>query len=209
MLEPVTLENRFVRLEPLTSSHVPRLLEIAQRAPDAYTLTSVPPTLEGMTKYVNAALEARAHGNALPFATVDLSSGRVVGSTRLANLERWAWAPGNPNAKTDGSPDAAEIGWTWLAPEAQRTPVNTAAKLLVLEYAFSTWRVRRVTLKTDARNERSRNAILRIGAQFEGILRAHVPAADGGIRDSAMFSILESEWAEVKARLEGKLATSD
>jgi N-acetyltransferase len=112
-------------------------------------------------------------------------------------------------AKTDGTPDAAEIGWTWLAPEAQRTAVNTSAKLLMLEYAFEVWHVRRVTLKTDARNERSRNAISRIGAHFEGILRAHVPAADGGIRDSAMFSILDSEWADVKARLEVRLKGRD
>jgi N-acetyltransferase len=205
MIEPVTLENTFVRLEPLSEAHISPLLEIAQRAPEAYTLTSVPPTLEGMTAYVNTAMGARASGRALPFATVDQRSGRVVGSTRLGNLEFWAWMPGHPNAKTDGTPDAAEIGWTWLAPEAQRTPVNTAAKLLMLEFAFETWCVRRVTLKTDARNERSRNAIERIGASFEGILRSHLPAADGGVRDSAMFSLLQTEWSGAKARLEAML----
>jgi N-acetyltransferase len=209
MLEPVTLEHRFVRLEPLSLAHVPRLLEIAQGAGEAYALTSVPHSLEGMTTYVQTALEARAQGRALPFATVDRASGRIVGSSRLASLEFWAWTPGHALAKTDGTPDAAEIGWTWLAPEAQRTAVNTSAKLLMLEYAFEVWHVRRVTLKTDARNERSRNAISRIGAHFEGILRAHVPAADGGIRDSAMFSILDSEWADVKARLEVRLKGRD
>ncbi len=206
MLEPISLENQFVRLEPLLETHIPQLLQIAQNASEVYRLTSAPASLEGMTAYVRTALEAHGQGKALPFATVSKASGAVVGSTRLANLEYWAWAAGNPHAKTDGTPDAAEIGWTWLAPEAQRTGINTSAKLLMLGHAFETWNVRRVTLKTDARNDRSRNAILRIGAQFEGILRAHVPASDGGVRDSAMYSILRSEWSDVKARLEGLLS---
>jgi RimJ/RimL family protein N-acetyltransferase len=221
VIEPVTLENAHVRLEPLSERHIPQLLEIAGRAPEVYTLTTVPPTLEGMTGYVNTALEWMAQGKALPFATCAPDgaalAGTVLGSTRLANLEYWAWPAGHPLVRTDGTPDAAEIGWTWLAPQAQRTRVNTAAKLLMLTHAFETWRVQRVTLKTDARNERSRNAILRLGAQFEGILRAHVPAADGmtgravrdGIRDSAMYSIVATEWEAVKAGLEEKLARVD
>ena len=206
MLQPVTLQNQFVRLEPLSHAHIPALLGIAQTSPrDVYALTTVPDTLFGMTAYVNTALEMAAQGRAAPFATIDASSGQVVGSSRLANLEFWMWAAGNRLAKTDGTPDAAEIGWTWLAPTAQRSPVNTAAKLLMLTHAFETWQVRRVTLKTDARNERSRNAMLRIGASFEGVLRCHVPASDGGVRDSAMYSVLETEWADVKARLEEML----
>lgn len=206
MLQPVTLQNRFVRLEPLSEKHIPALLEISQSSPrDVYALTTVPDTLSGMTAYVDAALELVAQGRAAPFATIDAVSGQVVGSSRLANLEFWAWAAGNRFAKSDGTPDATEIGWTWLAPSAQRSPINTAAKILMLTHAFETWRVRRVTLKTDARNERSRNAILRIGASFEGVLRSHVPASDGGVRDSAMYSVLESEWLGVKARLEGML----
>ena len=208
MLQPVTLQNQFVRLEPLCHAHIPALLGIAQSNPrDVYALTTVPDTLAGMTAYVDAALEMVAQGRAAPFATINASSGSVVGSSRLANPEFWAWAAGHPLAKTDSTPDAAEIGWTWLAPVAQRSPINTAAKLLMLSHAFETWRVRRVTLKTDARNERSRNAILRIGASFEGVLRCHVPASDGGVRDSAMYSILEMEWLGVKARLEGMLCS--
>ena len=208
MLQPVTLQNQFVRLEPLLPAHIPALLGIAQTSPrDVYALTTVPDTLAGMTAYVDAALEMAAQGRAAPFATIDAISGSVVGSSRLANLEFWAWAAGNRQAKTDGTPDAAEIGWTWLAPAAQRSSINTAAKLLMLSHAFETWRVRRVTLKTDARNERSRNAILRIGASFEGVLRCHVPASDGGVRDSAMYAILEVEWPGVKARLEGMLGS--
>ena len=206
MPEIFILQNAVVRLEPLSESHIPALLRIAESAPETtYALTSVPPTLKGMTAYVRAALEAREQGSAVPFATVSSATGEVVGSTRFGNIERWAWAEGNPLRKPDGSPDAAEIGWTWLALSAQRTGINTSTKYLMLRHAFETWRVRRMTLKTDARNAQSRNAILRIGAQFDGILRAHVPASDGGIRDSAMFSILQSEWSDVKARLEAMI----
>jgi N-acetyltransferase len=206
MSELFTLQNKTVRLEPISAAHIPALLEIARSAPETtYALTSVPPTLEGMTAYVRGALEALEQGSAVPFATVSGVTGEVVGSTRFGNIEHWAWGAGNPLRKTNGSPDAAEIGWTWLAPSAQRTGINTSAKYLMLRHAFETWQVRRMTLKTDARNAQSRNAILRIGAQFDGILRAHVPAADGGIRDSAMFSILASEWEAVKARLEGMI----
>jgi N-acetyltransferase len=192
------LENQFVRLEPLSENHIPALLEVAQTTPpEIYALTSVPRTLEGMTAYVQTALQARDSKNAMPFATT--ANGIVVGSTRFGNLEYWAWD------KQTGNPDAAEIGWTWLAPSVQRTKVNTSAKLLMLEYAFETWQIQRMTLKTDARNERSRNAILRIGASFEGILRAHMPSSDGGIRNTAMYSILASEWQDVKTRLQNYL----
>jgi N-acetyltransferase len=191
-------ENQFVKLEPLTENHIPALLEVAQSTPpEIYALTSVPRTIEGMTSYVQAALQARDAKNAMPFATT--ANGIVVGSTRFGNIEYWNWD------KKTGNPDAAEIGWTWLAPSVQRTKVNTVAKLLMLEFAFETWQVQRVTLKTDARNERSRNAILRIGASFEGILRAHMPSSDGGIRNTAMYSILKSEWTDVKTRLENFL----
>jgi N-acetyltransferase len=192
------LENQFVRLEPLSENHIPALLEVAQTTPpEIYALTSVPRTLEGMTAYVQTALQARDSKKAAPFATT--ANGIVVGSTRFGNLEYWAWD------KQTGNPDAAEIGWTWLAPSVQRTKVNTSAKLLMLEYAFETWQIQRMTLKTDARNERSRNAILRIGASFEGILRAHMPSSDGGIRNTAMYSILASEWQDVKTRLQNYL----
>jgi N-acetyltransferase len=190
-----TLENQFVRLEPLSKQHIPALLEIAlSTPPEIYVLTNVPRTLEGMTAYVQTALQARDAQKAMPFATT--AGGIVVGSTRFGNIEYWDW-----DQKT-ANPDAAEIGWTWLAPSVQRTKVNTSAKLLMLEFAFETWQVKRMTLKTDARNERSRNAILRIGASFEGILRAHMPSSDGGIRNTAMYSILASDWGDVKKRLQ-------
>jgi N-acetyltransferase len=192
------LENQFVRLEPLSALHIPALLEIAQSTPaDIYALTTVPRTLDGMTTYVQTAIQARDAKNAVPFATT--ANGQVVGCTRFGNLEYWAWD------KQTANPDAAEIGWTWLAPSAQRTKINTSAKLLMLEFAFETWQVQRVTLKTDARNDRSRNAILRIGASFEGVLRAHMPSSDGGIRNTAMYSILASEWADVKNKLQNYL----
>ena len=192
----LTLENAVVRLEPLSQNHIPALLAIAQSAPEVYRLTTAPSTLEGMTAYVQSAVLAREKRQAVPFATINVVTGAVLGSTRFGNLEYWAWAAQRPDI-----PDAAEIGWTWLALDAQRSPINTNAKLLMLEYAFEVWRVQRMTLKTDARNQRSKNAILRIGASFEGVLRSHMPATDGGVRDTAMFSILESEWAGVKRHL--------
>jgi N-acetyltransferase len=181
------------------------LLAIAQATPEVYALTTAPTTLEAMQAYVAAAQAARDKNLAVPFATINAQTGEVLGSTRFGNLEYWAWAQNNPHQKTDGTPDAAEIGWTWLAPQAQRTAINTNAKLLMLEYAFEVWRVQRMTLKTDSRNERSKNAILRLGATFEGVLRAHMPATDGGIRHTAMFSILAEEWAEVKVNLERRV----
>ncbi|MER3444684.1 MAG: GNAT family N-acetyltransferase [Armatimonadota bacterium] len=200
---PLTLEGRRVRLEPLTLEHLPVLLELAQAEP--YPLTTVPRTLEGMRVYVQTALDEQARGNAVPFLTADKRSGRAVGSTRFANFEHWKWPAGSPLAR-GGLPDAVEIGWTWLAPQAQRSGVNTEAKLLQLAHAFEVWGVRRVTLKTDARNQRSRRAIERLGARLDGVLRAHLPAADGGVRDSAVYSVLLEEWPGVKARLEGFLA---
>ena len=204
-LEPVTLEGSVARLEPLSLTHVPALLEAAHVSRETYSLTSVPDTFPGMTAYVQTALDGFARGEVLPFATLDARSRRVVGSTRFANLEFWPWPTGAALARTDGTPDAAEIGWTWLAQNAQRTGINTDAKRLMLGFAFTVWKVRCVRLKTDARNERSRNAILRLGANFDGILRAHTPAADGGVRDSAYYSILAAEWPSVSQRLEGFL----
>lgn len=212
IVQPIVLEGTRVRLEPLTLEHLPALLELAQL--EDYPLTAVPNTEAEMQKYIEAALESQTKGSAIPFVTVDKNpstSGRgagvrgIVGSTRFGNIEYWAWPEGSPMIRP-GLPDAAEIGWTWLAPKAQRSPINTEAKLLMLTHAFEVWQVRRMTLKTDERNMRSRNAIARLGANFDGVLRAHVPASDGGIRNSAMYSILAEEWPMVKARLEGFLA---
>jgi N-acetyltransferase len=203
----LTLENSVVRLEPLSQAHIPALLAIAQSAPEVYRLTTAPTDLAGMTAYVESAALAREQRQALPFATINAKTGEVLGSTRFGNLEYWIWEENHSLKRSNGTPDAAEIGWTWLAPAAQRTAINSNAKLLMLEYAFETWRVQRVTLKTNAQNHQSRNAILRIGASFEGILRSHMPGINGAaIRDTAMYSILESEWAGVKARLQVSVA---
>lgn len=201
--KPIVLEGKRVRLEPLTLDHLPLLLELAGL--EDYPLTILPKTETGMRGYIQTALDLQAKGNALPFVTVDKSMNKAVGSTRFANFEYWSWPQGAQMSRP-GLPDAVEIGWTWLAPHAQRSGINTEAKLLQLTHAFEVWRIHRLTLKTDARNMRSRNAIERIGGKLDGILRAHLPASDGGLRDSAMFSILGSEWPEVKARLQGFLA---
>jgi N-acetyltransferase len=194
-----------VRLEPLRPELAPALLEAAMLDRQTFVLTGVPDSLESAHTYIETAVQSREAGLAMPFATVRLSDNRVVGSTRFGNLEFWPWAAGNPHAKNDGTPDAAEIGWTWLEPGVQRSGINTEAKRLMLGYAFETWRVLRMTFKTDARNTRSRDAIERLGAKFDGVLRAHVPASDGGIRDSAYYSILAAEWPQVRARLDGLL----
>ena len=205
VVSPVTLEGRWVRLEPLGRGHAAGLLAAASGSRDTYGFTTVPGTAAETTAYIGGALAEQAAGRALPFATIDRARGAVVGCTRLFNIEFWPWPAGNPNQRGVDRPDAAEIGWTWLAASAQRTPINTEAKLLMLTHAFDVWRVHRVSLMTDARNQRSRNAILRLGARFDGVLRAARPASDGAIRDTAAFSILEAEWPAVRANLEARL----
>jgi RimJ/RimL family protein N-acetyltransferase len=203
LTQAITFEGKLVRLEPLTMAHLPALLEIAQL--EDYPYTAVPKSQLEMQRYIQAALDEQAQGQALPFATVDKRASRVVGSTRFMAFEYWPWPKNSPHHRPL-RPDAVEIGHTWLAPPAQRTGLNTEAKLLMLTHAFEKLGVRRVTLKTDARNLRSRRAIERLGAHLDGILRAHRPAADGGIRDSAMYSILAEEWPAIKTRLLGLLA---
>jgi RimJ/RimL family protein N-acetyltransferase len=144
-----------------------------------------------MTAYVRSALADRERGLALPFVTCLKPDGKVIGSTRFGNID-------TANRK-------AEIGWTWIAPRWQRTAVNTEAKMLMLTHAFEVWNCIRVEFKTDALNERSRDAILRIGARQEGILRNHMVTDSGRFRDSVYFSIIESEWPAVKSALQNKL----
>jgi len=201
----VVLEGRHIRLEPLTLGHARALVEVANGPRESYGFTLVPADETSMLRYIEAALRDQEAGRALPFATVAKATGRVVGSTRFGNIEFWAWPPDNPHQRGPDVPDVAEIGWTWLAADAQRTPINTEAKLLMLAHAFETWRVHRVSLMTDARNERSRRAILRVGAQFDGVIRAQRMAFDGTIRDTAAFSILESEWPTVKRQLQSRM----
>jgi RimJ/RimL family protein N-acetyltransferase len=209
VVEPVILGGRVVRLMPLEPAAVDGLLLAANERRDSYGYTLVPATAEEMHRYVLAAREDQRSGWALPFVISHEPTGRIVGSTRFLDLAYWdeapAWPPGRPSAGGEGSPSAAEIGSTWLAASVQRTAVNTEAKFLMLQHAFEVWRVARVTLKTDARNERSRRAIERIGAQFEGIRRAHLPATDGTVRDTAYYSIVRDEWPALRDVLERRL----
>ncbi len=204
---PVTLADAVVRLEPMTHAHIGGLHEAASAERSTFGLTLVPDSLAGWATYVDKMLAEQRAGTTIPFTTFDAGSGLVVGSTRLMTIERWTWPDaGNPHQRSHELADACEIGGTWLARRAQRTAVNTHAKLLMLTHAFEAWEVRRVTLKTDARNARSRTAIERLGARFDGVLRAHMPAFDGGVRDTAFYSILAAEWPDVKARLVARAA---
>ena len=207
------LENAFVRLEPLTLGHVDGLFAAATADRSTFDLAPVPRDRAEMDAYVARALEDEAAGRAYAFAICEKGAGSIVGSIRLMNLEWWSWpagpidVAGEPRVPGSDPPDVVEIGHAWLTPAAQRTAVFTSACLLLMRHAFEGWRVHRLTLKTDARNERSRAAITRLGGHFEGILRAHLPAADGRIRDTAMFSIVRTEWDRVRIRLESALAS--
>ena len=191
VVEPVILQGRHVRLEPLTPAHAAGLAEVGLDD-DLWKWIPTPVrTPKEMSAYVQSALQDQAAGTALPFALIDKSSGRIIGSTRYANIER--------------EHHRLEIGWTWVARPWQRTAINTEAKYLLLRHAFETLKCMRVELKTDSLNERSRAAILRIGASQEGIFRNHMMTATGRIRHTVYFSIVNSEWPEVKARLEARL----
>jgi RimJ/RimL family protein N-acetyltransferase len=188
----VILEGEFVRLEPLRIGHVEPLAE-AGIAEGVWRWTVQDITsVDQMRQYVETALNEQERGVSLPFVTRERTSGRVIGSTRFGNI--------------DSGNRGVEIGWTWINPEWQRTYVNTEAKLLMLTHAFETWNCVRVQLKTDALNEKSRNAILRIGAKFEGILRQQMITDSGRLRDTAYFSIIDKEWNEVKSNLLSKLS---
>jgi N-acetyltransferase len=198
--ESLVLPGRLVRLEPLDYRHVAGLAAASADDPALYQWSPVPQGEAPATRYVETALAWRDAATALSFAIVRVGDGVLIGSTRFFDLERWAWPPGHPRHGR-AFPDACEIGYTWLTKSAIRSGANTDAKLLMLTHAFETWQVLRVCLHTDARNQRSRDAIERIGAKFEGILRSHRMAADFIARDSARFSIVAAEWADVKLRL--------
>jgi N-acetyltransferase len=189
------LEGDYVRLEPLALRHVPGLLQAAAQDPSLYQWVLVPQDEPAMRRHVEDALAARAKGMAVPFAVVRLADETVIGSTRFHQLDYWA------RREPRETPDTCEIGYTWLAREALRTEANTEMKRLMLTHAFEVWRVRSVCLHTDVRNQRSRNAIQRIGGKFEGVLRAHRLAVDQSPRDSARFSITAAEWPAVRQHL--------
>ena len=191
------LPGSLVRLEPLSAGHVPGLARAAEEDRSAYDWTLVPRAGE-VAGYVAAQL---ARPGLTPFAQVRVSDGAPVGCTALWNPRTWP---------ESGDLFAIEIGWTWLAGSAQQTGINAEAKLLLLTHAFEVLRLARVDLKTDARNQRSRQAIERLGARFEGVLRSwspsHVPGEEGRMRDSAMFSVIAAEWPGVKAHLTARVA---
>ena len=191
MLETPVLTGEAVRLEPLTTGHHQALCQVALQPEMWRWTTSQVLTPEAMDLYIQSALKVRDAGTAMPFATVDLHTGTVVGSTRFGSMDR-------ANRRM-------EIGWTFVAPPWQRTRVNTEAKYLMLRYAFETLGCIRVEFKTDSLNTKSRTAILRLGATEEGTLRNHMIVAGGRIRHTVYFSIIESEWPGVKALLQSKL----
>jgi RimJ/RimL family protein N-acetyltransferase len=199
------LSGQHVRLEPLDHRHLDGLASASAGDPELYQWSPVPQGKAEARRYIDTALAWQEAGTALAFATVRIADNLVLGSTRFFNLERWAWPEGHPLYERV-TPDACEIGYTWLSRPALRTAANSESKLLLLTYAFETWNVFRVCLHTDVRNLRSRAAIERIGGQFEGILRAHRMAADYIPRDSARYSILAAEWPKVKQHLNQKLS---
>jgi len=202
------LIGTLVSLEPLDIGHAAALAAAARHGRDRYSLTDVPSDEKDARRYIRAAIEQRDANATIPFAIVDMRREQIVGSTRFCYFEYWHWKP-QFRVHPSNMPDAVQIGGTWLALDAQRSGLNREAKLLMLEVAFERWKVARVRLRTDARNHRSREAIVGIGAHFDGILRADSAGYDGTIRDSAAFSILVTEWPEVRATLHATLAERD
>jgi len=191
-----TLTGELVRLEPLRHEHGPGLLAAAAGGGEEYRWTVVPQDEAAVRRYVETAVAARDSQTAVPFAVVRRRDGAVIGSTRFWHLEYWAWPDPRP------APDTCEIGHTWLSRDAIRTGVNTEMKRLMLTHAFEVWQVRSVCLHTDARNQRSRDAMQRIGARFEGVLRSHRLGADLAPRDSVRFAITAADWPAVRVRLD-------
>jgi len=190
-ISPVILEGRHVRLEPLSPAHEESLIAAAGDGELWNSTVTIVPSRANMAAYIASALNAQAQGRELPFVIIQKPSSHVVGSTRFFHIE--------PDHRR------VEIGYTWLAASAQRTAVNTEAKLLLLTHAFDSLRCIRVEFVTDVLNQQSRTAILRLGAKQEGVLRNHMLMPGGRYRDSVCFSIIEAEWPEVKARLEARL----
>ena len=192
-VEPVTLEGRHVRLEPLSMGHHAALSEVGlDERIWTWNSSQVVRTSDDMRAYIEHALDQQAQAQSVPFATIALAAGRAVGSTRFTTI--------------DSTNRRLEIGYTWIAPPWQRTAINTEAKYLMLRHAFEQLGCIRVELKTDALNQRSRNAILRLGAKEEGIFRNHMLTYTGRLRHSVYYSIIDTEWPAVKKALEEKLS---
>ena len=186
---PLTLDGKVVRLEPIRREHARLFWEIAQNDLEdifrwiPYSMK----TLQDFERLIDKAFDEQERGESVVFATVEQNSGRTIGSTRFMNIDR--------------NNRRVEIGSTWIAPAWQRTAINSEAKYLMLRQAFEVWKCMRVELKTDALNQKSRNAILRLGAKEEGTLRRHLVTWSGRVRDTVYFSILDDEWEQVKVRL--------
>ena len=192
-ISPVTLEGQHTRLEPLTLAHQEALIAAACDGELWNSIVTIVPTRDTMSEYIEAALTTQAQGSELPFVIIQKATSKVVGTTRFYEIQ--------PQQRK------AAIGYTWVATSAQRTAVNTEAKLLLLTHAFEHWDCVRIEFITDVLNDQSRAAILRLGARQEGILRNHLIMPNGRIRDSVCFSIILAEWPEVKARLTSRLAS--
>jgi RimJ/RimL family protein N-acetyltransferase len=188
-----SFRGRLVRVEPLSAEHEAELIEAAGD-PEMFTWMPVDmaSSRDALHEWLVSTLGAAREGSAVPFAIVGADSGRVLGSTRFLEL-RFEHL-------------RAEIGWTWLTRSAWSTGVNVETKLLLLEHAFERVGLRRVEFKTDARNARSRGALLALGSTFEGILRKHMVVRNGGARDSAYYSVIDDEWPAVKAHLHQRLS---
>ena len=203
-IETVVLQGQYIRLEPLDLHHVQGLVTASAVDSSLYQWSPVPQGEIETARYVETALAWKQAGSALPFAILRKEDGVIIGSTRFWNIEFWSWPADHPlHHRT--TPDACEIGYTWLTRSAIRTGANTESKLLMLIHAFEVWETLQVCFHTDVRNLRSRAALERIGGQFEGVLRSHRLAADFIPRDSARYSILAPEWSKVKQRLQGLL----
>jgi N-acetyltransferase len=194
IVTPLTLEGSVVRLEPLRREHAGLFWDVASNDLDDIFrwIPYAMKTHEDFERLIQTAFAEQQRGDSIVFATVERASGRAIGSTRFMNIDR--------------NNRRVEIGSTWIAPAWQRSAVNTEAKYLMLRHAFEVWNCMRVELKTDALNEKSRNAIRRIGAQEEGTLRKHLVTHTGRVRDTVYFSIVDNEWPEAKAKLQAMLA---
>jgi len=201
----IVLQGTEVRLEPLATHHIDGLVLAAAVDPSLYVWSPVPQGAAAAAQYVDTALAWKKAGTAVPFAIIRLADRAVVGCTRFWNLERWAWPRDHPRHGR-AAPDAGEIGYTWLTRSAIRTAVNTETKLLLLAHAFEQWRVFRVCFHADLRNERSCKALERLGARYEGTLRAHRLAIDYVPCNSMRYSIVDSDWPEVRDGLRRRLA---
>ncbi|MCA1625983.1 MAG: GNAT family N-acetyltransferase [Acidobacteria bacterium] len=190
-VEEIILGGKFVSLVPLHLEHLDALNKVGLDESLWLWTINVIKNSDDMRRYVETALDEQRRGVALPFVTIEKSSEKIVGSTRFGNI--------------DAKNRKIEIGWTWINPQWQKTFINTEAKLLMLTHAFETWKCVRVEFKTDALNEKSRKAILRLGAKEEGVLRRHMITDAGRLRDTVYFSIIDAEWKNVKSNLEKKL----